>query len=244
MKSKLLVLVISTFALANWQCGGLSKLGLIPNEFEMAGGLKGALEQGLFKSFDAFANPKSNASILLKLPAEMDKVQTVLNSLGVKTSIPQITDKLTAAMGAAMTTAKPIFIQSLRNMSIKDAARILVTNNPHAATDYFKASATDSLTKALLPIVDSTVKLNGADTEYRQIANIYNNIPFLNKKIETNLSGFIAGRAIDAMFLIIAKEEQDIRSKYNFRKTDMIRKAFNYAEQEVKRKFGTQTLPN
>ncbi len=243
MKNFLFVCTIVLYGLSFSGCRTLSKLGLIPNELEMATGLKGALEQGLFKSFDQFANPKSsNILSLLKLPGEMDKIQNVLQTLGVKTDISQITQKLTSAMSTAMTTAKPVFMNSLKHMSIRDAAKILVTDNPHSATDYFKRTATDSLTRAFVPIVDSTVKFQEADKEYKQIASVYNALPFINKPLESNISGFIAGRAIDGMFAIIAQEEAAIRSKYQLRKTDLMRKVFNYAEQEIKKKYNI-TLP-
>jgi hypothetical protein len=38
------------------------------------------------------------------------------------------------------------------------------------------------------------------------------------------------------MFGVVAKEEEDIRTKYEFRKTDMMKKVFGYAEQELKRR--------
>jgi hypothetical protein len=242
MKRIVLIALCISIGFSNWNCNTLKKLGVIPNEVEMITGLKGALEQGLFKSFDAFANPKSNPLMLLSLPGEIGKIENVLNTLGVKTSVTQITQKLTQAMGTAVTIAKPIFIESLRSMSIKDAAKILVTNNPHAATDYFKATTTQNLTNALTPIVDSTIKLQDADKEYKQITSVYNSLPFINKPLEQNLSGFITGRAIDAMFLIIAKEEEEIRSKYHLRKTDIIKKVFTYAEKEIARKFGANNL--
>lgn len=238
-KCRLFIFSVLMVGLFN-SCSTIKKLGIIPNELEMATGLKSALEQGLFKSFDDFANPKQNPLMLLGLPSEMDKIENVLQTLGVKTSITQITQKLTSAMGASVTAAKPIFIESLRKMSLKDASKILITDNPKAATDYFKLTATPELLKALTPIVDSTIKLQEADKEYKQIADVYNMIPFTNKKMESNLSGFVASRAIDIMFMIIAKEEEDIRSKYNLRKTDLMRKVFNYAEQEIRKKYNKQ----
>jgi hypothetical protein len=237
MRKIIYVLFIFTFLQTVISCNTLKKLGLIPNEFEMATGLKSALEQGLFKGFDAFANPKQNPLMLLKLPGEMDKIENVLSTLGVKTNVTQITQKLTEAMANSVTVAKPIFLQSLKDMSLKDAAKILITDNNHAATDYFKQNATPELVKALTPIIDSSIKLDGADKEYKQIAEVYNMLPFLNKKMETNLSSFIAGRAMDIMFMYIAKEEEEIRTKYQLRKTDLLRKVFNYAEQEVKKKY-------
>jgi hypothetical protein len=34
----------------------------------------------------------------------------------------------------------------------------------------------------------------------------------------------------------VANEEEQIRTKYEFRKTDMMKKVFGYAEQELKRR--------
>lgn len=234
---KLYTVLFLVFASLFYQCNTLKKMGLVPNELEMVGGIKAALEQGLFKSFDDFANPQQNPLMLLGLPGEVDKIEKVLSTLGVKTSIPQITQKLTGAMRTAVSVAKPIMVESLRKMSLRDATKILITDNPRAATDYFKATATPDLVKALTPIIDSTVKVQNADTEYQQVASLYNALPFTNKKMESNISGFIAGRTLDIMFGIIANEEREIRSKYQLRKTDLIRKVFNYAEQEIKKKY-------
>ena len=140
-------------------------------------------------------------------------------------------------MSSAVNTARPMFINSIKQMTIKDAAKILVTDNPHAATDYFKTTMTPELMAAFRPIVDSTIQTEGASKEWSSITNIYNKIPFINKPLESSLTDFIAARTIDAMFLMVANEEEEIRTKYEFRKTDMMKKVFNYAEQELKRRM-------
>jgi hypothetical protein len=121
-------------------------------------------------------------------------------------------------------------------MSIKDAAKILITDNTHAATDYFKAEMKPGLMTAFRPIVDSTIRTEGADKEWAGITNIYNKIPFINKPLENSLNDFIAARAIDLMFVMVANEEAEIRTKYELRKTDLMKKVFGYAEQELKRR--------
>jgi hypothetical protein len=121
-------------------------------------------------------------------------------------------------------------------MSIKDAAKILVTDNPHAATEYFKTSMKPELMITFRPIVDSTVKAEGAATEWAGLVNIYNKIPFINKPLESDLTDFISARVIDVMFLMVGNEEENIRAKYEFRKTDMMKKVFGYAEEELKRR--------
>ena len=140
-------------------------------------------------------------------------------------------------MSSAVNVAKPLFFDAIKNMSIRDAAKILVTDNPHAATDYFKQEMKPGLMIAFRPIVDSTIRTEGADKEWTGITRIYNSIPFISKPLESNLTDFISARVIDLMFLMVANEEEQIRTKYELRKTDMMKKVFTYAEKELKRRI-------
>jgi hypothetical protein len=211
-------------------------LGIIPSNIEMVGGLKDALSQGMFASFDAFANPKANAVLQFAIPGDAEKIEKTLRDLGFGAVIDKATGKLTQAMSDAVKAAKPIFVNSIRQLTIKDALAILVTDNTHAATDYFKRVNEPMLMKAFRPIVDSTVKVENADDEWRKITSVYNAIPFTKQKLETNITDFIAARAIDGMCKVMADEEEKIRTQYSFRKTDLMKKAFGYAEAELKRK--------
>jgi hypothetical protein len=103
----------------------------------MAMGLKEALSQGLFKGFDAFADPNGNPLLRFAFPGDAEKIERTLRDLGFDKAINQVTGKFTRAMSSAVALACfPIRL----NMSVKDAAKILVTDNPHAATDYFKST--------------------------------------------------------------------------------------------------------
>jgi len=93
---------------------------------------------------------------------------------------------------------------------------------------------------AFRPIVDSTANLNGANREWTNLVNVYNKIPFINKPLENSLTDFIAARAIDGMFVSVADEEEKIRTRYEFRKTDMMKRVFGYAEQELARRKQAQ----
>ncbi len=236
MKRFLLILSIPTFFVLSG-CSSLKKLGIVPSELEMAIGLKDALSQGLFKGFTAFADPTGNPLVRFAFPGEAEKIEKTLRELGFDKTINQVTGKFTKAMSSAVTVAKPLFFDALKSMSIKDAAKILVTDNPHAATDYFKQAMKPGLMTAFRPIVDSTIKTEGADKEWSGITNIYNSIPFINKPLENNLADFISARVVDLMFVMVANEEDQIRSKYELRKTDMMKKVFSYAEQELKKRI-------
>ena len=212
-----------------------SQVGI--SDFEMAAGLRDALTQGLFTGFDAFANPQAgNPLVRFAFPGDAAKIEKTLKDIGMDKVVDQVTAKFTRAMSSAVIAAKPIFINSVKRMSIRDAASILVTDNLHAATDYFKTSMSPELMTAFRPIVDSTVKTEGANREWNNLVTVYNKLPFINKPLETDLTNFIAARAIDAMFVSVANEEEKIRTRYEFRKTDMMKKAFGYAEEQLKKR--------
>lgn len=237
MKKLLLILFLSIMIVAGPGCNGLKKLGLIPSELEMALGLKDGLTQGLFKAFDAFADPNGNPLVRFAFPGEAEKIENTLRDLGFEKTINQVTGKFTKAMSSAVTVAKPLFFDAIKSMSIKDAAKILVTDKPHAATDYFKQSMKPGLMDAFRPIVDSTIKVEGADKEWAGITKVYNGIPFIKKPLESSLTDFVSARLVDLMFVMVANEEEQIRSKYELRKTDLMRKVFTYAEQELKKRL-------
>jgi hypothetical protein len=235
-KLMIVILVMIPMAVGIKGCSVLSKLGLVPTELEMVMGLKDALTQGMFAGFDAFNNQQTNPLLQFAFPGEAAQIDKTLRDLGLGNVVNQATGKLTKAMGDAVNASKPIFVNSIRSLTIRDAVNILVTDNPKAATDYFKRVNQPMLMAAFRPIVDSTVKLENADADWRRLATAYNALPFTRQKLETNVTDFIAARAIDGLCLVMAAEEEKIRTKYEFRKTDMMRKAFGYAEQELKRR--------
>lgn len=237
MKRIAVLLLWASVLTSSSGCGTLKKLGIIPSELEMVTGLKDALTQGLFKSLDAFANPDGNPLVRFVFPDEAQKIENTLRNLGLDKTLNQVTGKFTRAMSSAIGVAKPLFFESIRKMTIKDAAKILVTDNPHAATDYFKQSMKPGLMDAFRPIVDSTIKTEGADKEWAGITKIYNSIPLISKPLETNLTDFISARVIDLMFMMVAGEEKDIRAKYELRKTDIMRKVFGWAEKELQKRL-------
>ena len=242
MKKSLLYLSLSlTIFLSS--CDTLKKIASVisPSEFEMVTGLKDALSQGLFRSFDAFADPNGNPFVRFVFPGDAAKIEKTLHDLGLDKMVNTVTGKFTKATSDAVVAAKPIFLNSVKRMSFRDAVSVLVTDNTHAATEYFKSSMSPELMAAFRPIVDSTINVQGAAKEWTSLVTIYNKIPFINKPLESSLTDFIAARAIDGMFSVVANEEENIRTKYEFRKTDMMKKAFGYAEEELKRRAQQKT---
>ena len=221
-------------------CDQLKQLGTSilnnPSEYEMGQGLRSALEQGLFKGFDAYSNPKSNAALAFIFPGDAQKIINLANNAGLSPVVNKITDKFNGAVSKGFIAAKPIFLDALKNMNFKDVVNVLITDNKQAATDYFKTTTQTALMKAFRPIIDSTIKVEGANKEWNKIASIVNNIPFSSFKVENSLTDFVAARAIDGMYNMVADEEKKIRTDLSFRKSDLVKKVFGYADDELKKK--------
>ncbi|RYF96265.1 MAG: DUF4197 family protein [Chitinophagaceae bacterium] len=92
-----------------------SQIGL--SEFEMAAGLKDALSQGLFRGFNAFADPNGNPLVRFAFPGDAAKIQKTLKDIGMDKVVDQVTSKFTRAMSSAVTAAKPIFLNSVKKES-------------------------------------------------------------------------------------------------------------------------------
>ncbi|MFZ9388181.1 MAG: DUF4197 domain-containing protein [Chitinophagaceae bacterium] len=238
MRSLFLNLFLLGVIVTSPGCHTLKKLGGAPSEIEMILALRDALSQGLFRSLDAFNNPEGNPLIRFVFPGEAAKIENTLRDLGFDRTVNQVTAKFNRAMSTAVKTARPLFFEAVKNMTFRDAAKILVTDNPHAATDYFKQEMKPGLMTAFRPVVDSSIRTEGADQEWNTISGIYNKLPFISRPLETSLTDFISARVIDLIFLLLAAEEEQIRNRYEFRKTDMMRRVFTWAEQEIKRKTG------
>lgn len=238
MKKKILAICLLAGTVVFTACDSLKKIGasLVPSDIEMALGLKQALEQGLFKTFDAFKNPDVNPALAFAFPGDAEKIEKTLNNLGLGKYVDSVSGKYNRAASAAFITAKPIFLNALQKMTITDAAKILITDNNHAATDYFKANTRSELTKAFRPIADSSIKAEGADKEWAKVAKVVNELPFVNIKVENSLTDFVTARAVDGMYLLVAEEEKNIRQDVGYRKTDLMKKVFGYADEELKRR--------
>src|ERR1043165_2023357 len=80
-------------------CDTLKKIASViaPSEFEMVTGLKDALSQGLFKSFDAFADPNGNPFVRFVFPGDAAKIEKTLHDLGLDKLMNTVTSKFTYA---------------------------------------------------------------------------------------------------------------------------------------------------
>ena len=224
---------LSLIVLSFSSCDTLSKMAapLSITEGEAAEGLRQALDQGVGKGI-SFLNTKDgffgNSLYKVLLPPEAEKIENTLRQLGMGGMVDRAILQINRSAEDAVGFARPIFVNAIKSMTITDAINI-VKGGTNAATQYFKQKTTEQLIAAFTPKIKSSLDQLNATKYYGELVNTYNNFPTTLHKINPDLTSYVAGKTVDALFDQVAKEEANIRTNLAARSTDVLRKVFGYA---------------
>ncbi|RCH55021.1 DUF4197 domain-containing protein [Mucilaginibacter hurinus] len=202
-----------------------------PSAFEIASALKQALEQGTNKSTEKLSAKNGffgNAVVKILFPPEAQKAEQTLRALGLNNLCDNVILSLNRAAEDAADEAKPIFINSIKQLTLQDATNILF-GEPDAATQFFKRTTINQLTAKFKPIINTSLNKVGATRYYGDVVNTYNKIPLVTK-MNPDISDYVTRKAIEGLFVEIAKEELNIRQTLSARSTPLMQKVFGYAD--------------
>src|SRR5437763_1830102 len=79
-----------------------------------------------------------------------------------------------------------------------------------SATQYFKKTTTLQLAGQFKPVIQASLNKVRATKYYGDAAQAYNKVPFVSK-INPDITDYVTQKAIDGLFVEIAKEELNIR---------------------------------
>ena len=159
------------------------------------------------------------------LPPDAKKIETTLRSAGMGAEVDKAILAINRGAEDAVAYAKPIFIDAIKEMTLTDALNI-VKGNKDAATQYFKQKTSEKLIAAFKPSVQTSLDNVNATKYYGDIVNTYNKFPTTFKKVNPDLTSFVVGKAVDALFDQVAKEEANIRANPLARTSDILQKVF------------------
>ena len=197
------------------------------SEKEIALGLKEALNIGVKKGVDQLSKPDGffkYPEIKILFPEDVKKVESKLRKIGLGKKVDEAIESINRAAEDAVVNAKDIFIKAIKNMTLTDALGIL-RGEKDAATRYLEKSTRADLVKKFKPTVKVSLNKVGATKHWNLIFSTYNKIPFITK-VNTDLDVYVTNKAIDGLFLQIAKEELDIRKNPTARVTKLLKKVF------------------
>jgi len=197
-------------------------------EAEAAQGIREALGQGTVKGIN-FLNKTDgffgNEAYKLLLPPDAQKIENTLRTIGMGNMVDKAILQINRSAEDAVGYAKPIFVDAIKEMTIMEAINIIRGPN-NAATNYFKQKTNDKLIVAFTPSVKNSLDKLNATKYYSDVVSAYNRLPTTFNKINPDLPSYVVGKAVDALFDQIAKEEANIRENPVARTTEILKKVF------------------
>lgn len=199
-------------------------------EAEVANGLKEALNVGTKNAVSRLSKKNAlykNPRLKIPFPEEAKIVEEKLRQVGMGAVVDEFVRKMNHGAEQAMTKAKPVFMDAIRQMTIKDAWNIL-RGSDDAATKYFKGKTSGQLYRLFKPEIKKTLDEIRVTQAWKDVITKYNKLPF-EKKVNADLPDYVTNKAMDRLFEQIAKEEKKIREKPVARVTELLEKVFSQA---------------
>lgn len=192
-----------------------------------AAGLREALEQGTARAVQTLGRDGgfwSNPQWRIPMPAKLQKAEKTLRRLGQGKLADEFVQSLNRAAEQATPAARDIFVGAIRNMSIRDAYDIL-KGQPDAATQYFRRHTESPLVQAFRPIVARSTEAVGATSRYKKMIKRVEPFGVVDTR-DLDLDDYVTGKAMEALFQLVADEEKRIRENPAARTTELLRKVF------------------
>lgn len=196
-------------------------------EKDAADGIKEALVNGTGESVKLVSLADgywANPEIKIPFPAEAKEMESKLRAIGMSKKVDEFNVSMNRAAEKAANEAKPIFIAAIKEMTVRDAINI-VKGSDNAATTYLKNTTSPGLVVRFQPIIKTSLDNVNATKYWSDLITIYNKIPLV-KKMNPDLTQYVTTRAIDGLFVMIAKEELKIRKDPMARTSELLKKVF------------------
>lgn len=206
-----------------------------PTEQEAGQGLKDALGIGITKGMGLLSQTDGflgNDLVRIPWPEQAKQVKDIMLSLGMDKQVENVTTSLNRAAEKASGIAIDVFLQSIKQMTVTDAIQIITGGNG-AGTAYLKKTTTPILTEKFRPIIDQSLGQVNATKYWTDATTIYNRVPLV-KPVNTDLTGFVTEKALDGVFKMVEKEENNIRANPLARTTEILKKVFSFADKNKK----------
>ncbi len=200
------------------------------SQAEVAAGLKEALTVGIGNVVNVVSVTNGyykNAEIKIPFPEEAIKVKEFCENAGLKNQVVQFEEKLNRAAEEAAKSSKEVFVEAIKQMTISDAISIL-KGGDDAATLYLKKTTSDKLYQKFYPIVVSATEKIMLAKYWTPLVEKYNAAMLITggEKVNTDLNAYVTNKALDGLYLMVAKEEKKIRVDPVARVTDILKEVF------------------
>lgn len=159
------------------------------------------------------------------LPDNLKGVVKTMDQLGLTSQLDRFTATLDNAATETVTRSAPIFVNGIKQISIRDAITI-VKNGGTSASDYLRKSVGDSLRNAVAPIMRTALNNYKITQEWDKIIAPVKAILGNKAKLNVGLDNILAIVVTNQMFKKIEEQEVNIRSNAAARTSNTLQRVF------------------
>jgi hypothetical protein len=166
-----------------------------------------------------------NELIRIVFPEQMGSMVSTLRTVGLGAYVDELEVGMNRAAELAAAEARDIFWNAIRDMTVTDAFGIL-NGDDTAATEYFRRQTGAELMERFHPIIEQKIDEIGLSRLYGKAVDAYNSLSFTGAPELVDLDEYVADKALEGLFTVLAQEEQKIRKDPAARTTELLRKVF------------------
>lgn len=197
------------------------------SESDAALGVRAALERGALAAVAALGKADGflgNPQVRIPLPGFLNDAARLLRATGQGRKVDELVTAMNRAAEAAVPMAKPLFVNTVKAMSVDDALRV-VRGGSTSVTDFFASKTRVPLSEQFLPIVTQATEKVSLAARYNAVAGKAAGLGLV-KGDEANVQKYVTGKALDGLFLMIGEEEKKIRADPAKAGSAILRKVF------------------
>ena len=190
-------------------------------------GLKSVLNGATVKAVERLGAENgfwNNEKVKIPLPGYMENARKLMNALGMKKQTKELQRTMNHAAELAMNEAKPIFVQAITTLNVQDAKSI-IAGGQDSVTAFFKTKTSAALRAKFLPVVKTATDKVGLARQYNEYAARGAALGVL-KDEQISVEAFVAQKALDGLFVVMAEEEKTIRSDPVGQGSAIVKKVF------------------
>lgn len=197
------------------------------DENTVISGLKEALSVATDKtvtSLSSFDGYFANEAIKILMPEKIQKVSDTLGKFGFQKQVDDFVLSMNRAAEKAAPVARGYFTDAIKQMTFKDAMKIL-DGGDTAATDFFRKKTYTKLYDSFKPTISQTMDQVGVANYYKDMMGKFTAIPFMSSA-SVDLDDYVTNEALDGLFYMVGEEEKNIRKDPAARVTDLLKEVF------------------
>jgi hypothetical protein len=176
-------------------------------------GLKTALEKGAVAAINLLGRPDgflANDKVRIPLPGFLADAGKLLKTFGQGKRVDELVTAMNRAAETAVPMAEDLLMAAVKSMTVTDAKQILKGGDT-SVTDFFAGKTREPLGVKFLPVVTKATQQVSLASKYNRVASKASGMGLLSKE-ESNIEGYVTGKTLDGLYLVIGEEEKKIRA--------------------------------